>query len=369
MRPDKTLAALETRDSERMAEGARDVGHELPRRRTDVLNQFRRGLAVLTEQRPRDSYAHGFYDALEYVTAAFIAETSNHEDLAKARGAVEAKPRWTKVMRALMEGHLLPKDICLASGMPASSVTRTLQELEEASLIERPLPSVEADARSRPCAFTSVGAELAHQLFKDADPRIAAVRDVLPVIMRFWSSLISQRRVTSIELLQMAETKVGWGPAQCLVEEIFDAAKKSALAVREPEVAIAVFEVPDLSKILSATRGEPLQFQSMKSIIANGIRTYVCSSRWQYLWDQWARIGRLDHVTTLNIADLHFGPPLNSPYQVLYDDPIMANRDVEHEPSRGMLEAASQRFCLVPSRGQAIHPSFKPLRLTDDVDV
>jgi DNA-binding MarR family transcriptional regulator len=352
-----------------MAEGARDVGHELLRRRAEVLNQFRRGLAVLTEQTPSNSYAHGFCDALEHVTAAFVAESSNQEDLAKARSAVEAKPRWTKVLRALMEGHLLPKDISVASGMPASSVTRTLQELEEASLIERPLPSVEADARSRPCAFTSVGAELAHRLFKDADPRLAAVRDVLPVIMRFWSSLISQRRVTSIELLQMAETKVGWGPAQCLVEEIFDAAKKSALAVREPEVAIAVFEVPDLSKVLTVTRGEPLQFQSLKPIIADGVRTYVCSSRWQYLWDQWARIGGLDHVTTLNIADLHFGPPLSSPYQVLYDDPIMVNRDVEHEPSRGMLAAASQRFCLVPPAGQTIHPSFKPVRLMDDVGV
>jgi DNA-binding MarR family transcriptional regulator len=356
MRPNKTLAALETRRVERMAEAARDVGHELPRRRADVLNEFRRGLTDIAQRSADDLYLKGFCDALEHVTASFLAESAHDEDLSRAKAVVEAKPRWAKVLRALAEGHGLPRDIAEASGIAPSSVTRTLQELEDASLVERPPPSQEADGRQRPCVLTSLGDELARRLFKDADRRIAAVRDALPVINQFYSSLISQRRVVSIELLQLAETKIGRGSAKHLVEVLLGAAEQTALAVRDPDGAIAV-EALDLSRLLTETCGHPDRFHSMRSIVASPLQTYVFSSRFQYLWDQWIRMGRLDRVVTLTGADLRFGPPLSSPYQVLYDDVVMAHRDSEQELAQDMLAGARRRLCLVPSASQAKLPS------------
>lgn len=367
MRPPKTLESLRTGQPSRMAEAARDVGHEFPRRRPDQLNEFRRGLEELVRRTPADSYARGFCDALEHVTAAFLSEATHEEDLSSARRVVETKPRWVKVLRALTEGNVLPADISSASGMPRSSVARTLQELEEASLIDRPAPGAEADGRQRPCVLTSTGAALAHRLLEDTHPRIAAVRDILPVIENFYSSLISQRRVNSYELLKIAQAKIGRELAEYLVEDLFDAARRSALAVREPDVAIAVFDATDLSKVLTTTRGNPREFHSMRAIVSEGVRTYVCSSRWQYLWDQWARMGNLDHVVTLNNADLQYGPPLGAPYQVVYDDPVLANRDVMQELPRRMLDTANRRFCLVPRSDQVLPPSFESVLWKDHV--
>lgn len=367
MRPQKTLESLRTGLPSRMAEAARDVGHELPRRRPDQLNEFRRGLEDLAGRTPADSYARGFCDALEHVTAAFLSETTHEEDLASARSIVEAKPRWVKVLRALTEGNVLPADISSASGMPRSSVARTLQELEEASLIDRPAPGVEEDGRQRPCVLTSTGAALAHRLLGNTDPRVAAVRAALPVIENFYSSLISQRRVNSFELLKVAQAKIGRELAENLVEDLFDAAKRSALAVREPDVAIAVFDATDVSEVLITTCGNPRAFHSMRAIVSEGVRTYVCSSRWQYLWDQWARMGSLDHVITLNSADLQYGLPLGSPYQVVYDDPVLANRDAAQELPQRMLDTATRRICLVPRSDQVLPPLFESVIWKDNV--
>jgi hypothetical protein len=74
----RTLERLNTFNKATLAHAARDIGHELPRRRLTHLADLRAGL-VVTEKRhgSSDAFSSGYRSALLDVLAAFDAATSS----------------------------------------------------------------------------------------------------------------------------------------------------------------------------------------------------------------------------------------------------------------------------------------------------
>ena len=97
---------------------ARDLGHELPRRRPKVLREFREKASALTM---RGEYARGFRDALLEVVAAFEA----------AGDTVDP------ALAPLVYGPLTVSEYALATKKSLSTASRALAKLLGRGMVKR----------------------------------------------------------------------------------------------------------------------------------------------------------------------------------------------------------------------------------------
>ena len=148
MRIESVLRRLAERsdDPGALRSAARDFGDELPRRRMDVLRQFRAGVAAV--RRGKTGWLAGYLEALTDVGASYEAALAEEQD-EDAAEQFARRPHYVGILGALRDaGTLSQVDLGRRLGKSEGVISRHLSELRDAGLVE--IAQVEkADGRAK----------------------------------------------------------------------------------------------------------------------------------------------------------------------------------------------------------------------------
>lgn len=148
-------------DARALREVARDLGWEMPRRRREVLADYRRRAARLP--RAGDAYAQGFRDALLELVTAFQRAIDEDEDRDQAV-QLAVKRSWLPILRHLMDAPSTPSQLARTLGKDISRISVLLKEIRGAGLAESVDPGVDADGRSKLHLLTPRGLDVVRAL-------------------------------------------------------------------------------------------------------------------------------------------------------------------------------------------------------------
>jgi len=129
-----TLRRL-SQDGADIRQAARDLGHEIPRNRLDVLARFRAGVAKLGTT-GRADFTLGYRAALADVTAAY--EAAIEPRIETERLAVIARQRkwWRETIGVLRPGPATVSEVADGIGASLPTTSRVLAAMRKAGLVE-----------------------------------------------------------------------------------------------------------------------------------------------------------------------------------------------------------------------------------------
>lgn len=152
---------LATEDSADLRRSARDIGHELPRRRMPLL---RRTLTVLGGACAIDQseFAAGYKSALADVLAAYCAATETDLDRESLTQYVARKPHARATVALLAAGPMCVSDVSESLKTSLATSSRLLLALRKCGVVEQ--GALREDKRARYHQLTLQGSRLAQDL-------------------------------------------------------------------------------------------------------------------------------------------------------------------------------------------------------------
>jgi DNA-binding MarR family transcriptional regulator len=372
MKVERTVARLveANTDSPVLRHVGRDVAHELPRNRLDLLSDFRARVAALPAEGV-DRFALGYRHALLDLVAGYEAAVEPEVE-AEHAARVAGRLGLRRVLLALAEGPARPSELADRLGIDKSAVSRALKELRAADLAE--MPGAEGDdGRSRVHRLTLKGEAVARRLQPELPPELRAV---VRLSLSFFVRLVAEGRVSRQFLDTNVDQLIGpTGLDGARVGELLLAeCRQWGLVLDDP----AGWSRPDLaseSAISQAlqraidTAEEPSFYRRLRQGAPDGSGLIVRSgqvNRWNVFWSVAGR--SFPDFRALAGGELH--PKLievpERPFVLLYESVPLLNDDRLHHPSQGELErAAIQRVCLVSSEREAVPAGYAALPVNE----
>lgn len=372
MKIEKTLERL--RDRELLEQAARDIGHELPRRRLDVLSDFRARAADLPDE---DEYTQGYRAALLDLVAAYERAVEPAVELDVAAEQVLRRENDRRVLEHLARAPALPHELAGALGVDRSTVTRVLQRLRMFHLAEE-LPSRFGDGRHRLHRLTEQGETLHDRLQRRLPP---VVKRAVGLAAAFFGRLIAEGRVTlpAIERSARALGEEAGVEASVLARELVTEAARLGL-VRKVEASVCVrtdlaADSPVsrmLDRAIAAAPRLPGFLEALVAQLPRETCLYVRSAS----YDRWRVLLELLELpfqvaTALEPADRWMTPaPLDAGATVLLYDSVpllRTERSIEDETTenvRALDRIAVRRFCLV-SDGVEVPAPYEAISISE----
>ncbi|KYF77297.1 hypothetical protein BE11_17005 [Sorangium cellulosum] len=210
------------------------LGDELPRRRLDELRALRAGLERI--KYANGSFELGYKSALQDVMTAYEAAAQRVIDEEDAQSVI-LNEGWREVLLVLRSGAKRPADVAKDTGKAASWVTRALQRLREAGLVEG---SDGADGRTKPQRLTPLGARVLARL---PDPVSGDLRRGIQLSARLDSRLASCGKLSVAELLREAASVMGQQQAMAAFQEWIRATTSTGATVCDSPATVDLTEL------------------------------------------------------------------------------------------------------------------------------
>jgi DNA-binding MarR family transcriptional regulator len=173
----------------------REIGLELPKRRTETVSELRAGIAQL--EGDAGEFDRGYREAVLDLLAAYEAAIARDGDLDEILQTLHTRANWEETLTVLATGTKRPADIVNELGVDAAVVSRVLTALSELELVEV-LPMAEGqDRRSKFFRLTLKGEQLVQRLER---PEPMTVEPLVRAAATFFAELATRRRVIRSEL-------------------------------------------------------------------------------------------------------------------------------------------------------------------------
>lgn len=392
MKAAKILARLHsTRDAvAELRRAGQALGDELPRRRLDELRVLRAGLAGMNY--PEGSFELGYKMALQDVMAAYEAAAQRLADEEDAQ-AIILSEGWRDVLFALKAGAKRPADIAKETGKAPAWISRALQKLRDAALVEG---SDGADGRTRPHRLTLLGERVLARL---PAPVSGELRRGMQIAVRLDSTLASRGKVSVAELVNQAVSFLGdQQQAAPTVHEWLEAATEAGVAVCDYPVstkpkeldATAAYPVDPagcsvlwrdsadaharrltnlLYGIIRDSTSVPSWIERLRASVETGTQVFIrtkyadLANAWRLLLvTKFDRSSAAESSRTITDADLLSGSLRSleagasgevgaSGPIVIYDEPAIINTDPHAHPiMRRLMDNATEKWCVAPDR-------------------
>jgi DNA-binding MarR family transcriptional regulator len=361
------------------------LGDELPRRRLDELRVLRAGLAGM--KYPEASFELGYACALQDVMAAYEAAAQRLVDEEDAQAFI-LNEGWRDVLLALQSGSKRPADLAKETGKDPAWISRALQKLREAALVEA---SGGADGRTKPHRLTLLGARVLARL---PAPVSGDLLRGIRVAVHLDSSLVSRGRLSVAELVSEAESLLGdQQEASSSVDEWLGRATSHGIAVCDspvtgepkelgantarrttPAEAAVLWRDSNYTharRLMSLLYGiirrdstsVPSWIERLRAMIETGTQVFIrtkhaeVANAWRLLLLETLDSSRAaGHSRTITDADLLSGSfraldvGAAKPV-VIYDEPAIINTDPDTHPiMRQLMDKATEKWCVAADR-------------------
>lgn len=362
----KTLERLNTSERATLAHAARDIGHELPRKRLANLANLRAGLAAIEKRSSSsDAFSSGYRTALLEVMAAFDAAASSQLRTDELLSTVRSRKWWPEILVTLSSGATQPSSLAASLGADASAVSRALAELRGLDLVEYIETTEGADARSRPHRLTLEGESIAGRLDAGTLVEKTAIEPVLRTAISMFTQLAIEDRMSLPQTEPMMRRAAG--SVSGFVSSVLDKVLRE-FELSQRSWAQEVF----LEKLegWATHRQVPPELKGLfNRVTTKGNAVYVrCARTQQPLWDQLLGLEGLFPVgsRTISPADIDAGDvpkPQASTVSLFYDCLPILKSDLETQPEmQSLVEAAKSRFCVGPP-GTTLPQGFELLQI------
>lgn len=368
MKVGATLRRVRSGEAGALRQAARDLGHELPRKRIETLREFRAGLASVPET--ANDWAKGYKAALADLATAYEAAVEPELDLEEAERVVRARKGFARILSSVGAGVSRPSELARAAAMDAGQVSRALGELRAANLVE---DAPAADARSRPVRLTLLGERLLRRLEPQAPPREAEA--ILTAAITLFAHLATERRIRRAYLENIAAERLGPSgiSPQQLVALLARLATERAL-VSEIDGMYVATEIGAEAQVGAdlelALRDDklPLPLKAIIDRVPAGAALFVRCGKLRDVWNlALERHGaHFAEARTIDWPDLKVGaiplPPAGHPLVLVYDSlPLLASDGQEAPPSMRTLIERAQHRLVFSTPGAELPDSFEAI--------
>jgi DNA-binding MarR family transcriptional regulator len=372
MRVGETLELLGSNVEDDLREAARELGHELPKNRMEVLSDFIGGLSRLENERRagRDGqgltdWQRGFFAALDEIAYAYKSTVEPELELAEDAEVIRNRKGWARLLCALADGPKRPTDLARETGMDIAAVSRTLGVFRQSHLIEPAPHAIGDDARTKRARLTLLGERMVRKLEPEAPSR--ETEAVLRAAVALFAHLVTERRVRSPYLVELARGEMGDGAstrsAQAVVALLGQLAASRAL-VRDMDGVLVATEAAVQERIASELdqsirdRTVPVLVQDIARRLDAPGRTslFVRCGRLKDAWNlvlerQSNGTGLFADARTIDWPDLKIGAipiPDRGPVALVYDSLTLLENDRREGPPamRALVDRADRRFVM-----------------------
>ncbi|HVV86841.1 MAG TPA: hypothetical protein VHE35_27575 [Kofleriaceae bacterium] len=348
------IALLESGDPGSMAEAARAIGRDLANRRHRPVEQVRRHIDALV--RSPDPFTRGAALMLEHVASAFTVAGAEADELAPLVRAVNLRAGWKKVLVAMADGTIRPKELALRAQLSPGRISHILTGLERAGLAERPAGAL--DGRERPCRLSPLG----HRVLVDLERGPAAVAIDLDAAVtaatHMLAKLYARGRASRAVLEDALAEHLEPDAVARVAETALAAARNAGLAVISGDEAVTLAEL-HLQDILNdalehayddAGPAIPVIDLARAKAPRGGV-VVVRSELHRLRWDIVIAKRELHDLRLVAGADWMTGEverivDHHRPFVMVYDSPPLAwsERAVD-SPARSLLGRAEEVYC------------------------
>lgn len=360
---------------------ARALGSELPREQLETLRSFRAELAqtpvVEDEDVDARSYAAGYVASMLDVTAEYETSVQQKGDERTLERMV-AREGWRDVLRALCDGPRLPSELASALGEDRSKITRTLQKLRAAGLVQAHAGE-SPDGRKRPHRLTVQGRRVATELGAGVSDDMA--RGIRLAVSLF-KHLLAQSPSPATTLDTIAEDILGDTAAAPEAVGLWaeEAQKAGLVAEYQGDVPVATpVESSDgvpqavLARGSEAVRRSHALWQAAPAVLGQinerkgeSMPVYVRTS--DESWGAWAyALGKLETpgrtIVDGDITSRALEPPAQR-FVLLYDNADTLRADREQPTMQAFMERAADKFVVAePGETADVPEGFTRLEL------
>ena len=350
----EVIALLSSNDPQGMAEGARALGRDLANRRHGPVADIRRHLDGLT--RAADPFVRGVGLALEHVASAFTVAGAEVDELTPLVRAVNLRAGWKKVMLALADGVIRPKEVAIRTQVSPGRISHVLGGLERAGLVERPAGAL--DGRERPCRLSPLGYRVLIDLERgpaavaiDLDAAVTAATHML-------AKLFARGRASRAVLEDALAEHLEPDAVARVADTALSAARNAGLAVISGDEAVTMAEL-HLQDILNDALEHaydddspliPIIDLARAKAPADGV-VVVRSELHRLRWDIVIARRELHDLKLVASADWMTGEvdrivDHHRPFVMVYDSPPLAwSERALDSPARSLLGRAQEVFC------------------------
>jgi DNA-binding MarR family transcriptional regulator len=367
MKLDRTLMRLSSTDGATLARAARDLAHELPRRRVDVLGQFRAALAGLVREEPsptaEEQYASGYRAALAEIAAAYQEAIEPQERERELARTIRSRANWPELISVLQARPQTPTELGRALRVDKAVVSRVLRDLKQLRLIEDvPLREGE-DARNRPVALTPLGERVRLQI---GDVLVPLLQPALRAFASVFGRILTERRITSTEMKAVTKGIAHEDESEPLSKLFSDIAREKAIATLDGDVLVGT-EVgterslcEQLDEALQGSLDVPVLNQLESETVGSSC-IYIRCAKTRERWDQLSGTRpKLAGIWTIDPGDMTVqmipDPKPNS--VLLYESPALLAADAESQLLAPLMKGIERKYCIA-QHGTTLPTSFK----------
>jgi DNA-binding MarR family transcriptional regulator len=338
---DLASTLLKSGDAAKRHSTARSFGRALSANGSgDWLRKLQR-LVVKLHKGASSDYERGFLEALDLVAEGFDLQSSETAVNEQELGRIKSRAHWLPTLCLLAKGPQRPMDLSERLGIHKSQVTRLLDDLEEARLVERA-----QDGKERPCRLTPHARVLIRKL--PAEELSPPTEKLVSAVIRCVGIMGRDQRVASSRLLGALQLDVE-GMAPRVLDLIESSLRQWRMGFRATDGVFVTTEGELRSRISHhlavgcAGRKSSLvdELQNLTSEAPLIVRVGESLQEWDVLAKSF-----LDKVVVYREKDLRLSPmPEMKHYSVLYESPSLLTEDRNMGRS-DFIDEAQHRYCL-----------------------
>lgn len=367
---------------------ARALGSELSREQLEVLRSFRAELVRVPEVVEADtdidprSYAVGYVASMLDVTAEYETHVRKDMDEQTLEHMVTHEG-WRDILLLLRQGPRLPSEMADELGEDRSKITRALQKLRAAGLVQA-YPSDSPDGRKKPHRLTVLGRRIASGLDTGVSPDVARG---IRVAVGLFRHLLTNLSSSASALEDIAGEMLGDEHAASEAVRAWAEESKQAGLISEgqgdyEQIAANIrpsdgVPQPMLARGSEAVRSTEDPWQTAPAVIREIMRrdpehmpVYVRTN--DRSWGAWTyALGKLESpgrtIVDGDIASHSVEPP-EQRFLLVYDDPEAVRADRDEPTMQAFMERAESKFVVAsPGDNMSDMPEgFIPLTVPEE---
>lgn len=335
----------------------REIGLELPKRRTETVSELRAGIARL--DREPDDFSRGYRQAVLDMLAAYEAAISRDGDVDEILQTLYTRANWEETLSVLASGVKRPADIINELGVDAAVVSRALAALVDLQLVEVLPPGEGQDRRSKFYRLTLKGDQLAERLER---PEPMAVEPLVRAAATFFAELATRRRVIRSELeadvRRVVKSRVH--QVRRVVDSLISVAKEFSLVHENKEENLLLASEMTAQNRLAQelenhiTKKEPSPtLDGLRKSVPKNCEVLVRCAKLRDTWNQVLVEGFDEYpsartIDPQDVSATDLVPDPQRAFALIYDNATLFMTDIntENAAMRDLQERATVRVCL-----------------------
>jgi DNA-binding MarR family transcriptional regulator len=338
---DLASTLLKSGDAAQRQSAARSLGRNLSANGAGAWLRKLQRLAVKLRKEASSEYERGFLEAMELVAEGFELQASETSVDEQELARIKSRAHWLPTLQLLARSSLRPLDLSTRLSIHKSQVTRLIDDLEEAKLVERA-----QEGKERPCRLTPHARVVLSKLPEEVAP--APTEKLVSAVLRCIGIMARDQRVATSRLLGALQLDLE-GMAPRVLDLIEGSLRHLSLGFRANDGVMVATDGElrariSLHLVIGCSGKESALVETLQTLTEERpllIRVGESLQEWDVLASKF-----LKKVVIVREKDLRFSPvPQFESYGVLYESPALLTEDRSVGRSN-FIDDAQERYCL-----------------------